>query len=115
MSNYPLGTEFDSNAPWNQQDFEKVIIKGVTCSNTLSKDFKLDAYEDENLVEAFTNQEFSAKEALDLALGFAIKVEKLANIMRKKYPNLSRALTLNTALVKRACEDWNEDEIEVVE
>ena len=114
-NNYPLGAEFDGNAPWNQEDFEKVIVKTVTCSNTLSKDFNVDVYERENLVEAFSNQEFSAKEALDLAAGFAERIEKLAKAMNKKYPNLSRALLMNTGIVLRACKDWNEDELEVVE
>lgn len=35
-SNYPLGTEHDPNAPWNQKDLEEKDIE-VTISVTLSK------------------------------------------------------------------------------
>lgn len=38
--NYPAGTEFDPNAPWNQEDLPEKEIE-VTISMTLSKTVKI--------------------------------------------------------------------------
>ena len=116
MNNYPLGAEYDSSAPYNQSDeFDNVIDIQVTCSNTLSKDFVLSTNQcDEegnlsdncNLTEEFYNQEYSAKQALDLAV-------KLANLVFKK--GITDAELRGAAgEVLDACSDWNEDELEVV-
>ena len=40
MCNVPVGTEYDSNAPWNQKDLSNKEIE-VTVSVTLSKNIKI--------------------------------------------------------------------------
>ena len=112
---FPVGAD-NSSAPWNQSDeSDNVIDIHVTCSNTLSKDFVLSTNQcDEegnlsdncNLTEEFYNQEYSAKQALDLAV-------KLANLVFKK--GITDAELRGAAgEVLDACSDWNEDELEVV-
>lgn len=116
MNNYPLGAEYDSNAPYNQSDkSDNVIDIKVTCSNTLSKDVVLttnqcdkegNLSDDCNLTEEFYAQEYSAKQALDLAVN-------LANLVFKK--GITDAELRGAAgVVQVACDDWNEDELEVV-
>jgi hypothetical protein len=113
---YPSGAEYDSNAPWNQSDeSDNVIDIQVTCSNTLSKDFVLttnqcdnegNLSDDCNLTEEFFEQQYSAKQALDLAV-------KLANLIFKKGLT-DTELRVTAGEVLDACSDWNEDELEVV-
>ena len=117
MNNYPLGADYDSNAPWNQSDeSDNVIDIQVTCSSTLSKDFVLttdqcdsegNLSDDCNLTEEFYNQQYSAKQALDLAV-------KLANLVFKKGLT-DTELRVTAGEVLDACSDWNEDELEVVD
>ena len=116
MSNYPLGAEFDSSAPYNQsEESDNVIDIQVTCSNTLSKDFVLttnqcdaegNLSDDCNLTEEFFTQQYSAKQALDLAV-------KLAHLVFKKDLTDSE-LIVTAGKVLCACSDWNEDELEIV-
>lgn len=118
MSNYPLGAEFDSSAPYNQSDeSDNVIDVQVVCSNTLSKDFVLttdqcdsegNLSDDCNLTEEFYNQQYSAKQALDLAANFAKEIYTTLN--NKEHSGLIAA----AIDVFNACEGWNEDELEVV-
>lgn len=116
MNNYPLGADYDSNAPWNQsEESDNVIDIQVTCSNTLSKNFVLttnqcdsegNLSDDCNLTEEFYMQQYSAKQALDLAV-------KLANLVFKKGLT-DTELRVTAGEVLDACSDWNEDELEVV-
>jgi hypothetical protein len=116
MNNYPAGALEDSRAPYNQSyESDNVIDIQVTCSNTLSKDFVLttnqcdaegNLSDDCNLVEEFYMQQYSAKQALDLAV-------KLANLVFKKGLT-DTELRVTAGEVLDACSDWNEDELEVV-
>ena len=116
MNNYPLGAEFDSSAPYNQsEESDNVIDIQVTCSNTLSKDFVLTTNQCDaegnlsdncNLTEEFLDQQYSTKQALDLAV-------KLANLVFKKGLT-DTELRVTAGEVLDACNDWNEDELEVV-
>jgi hypothetical protein len=86
------------------------------CSNTLSKDFVLttnqcdkegNLSDDCNLTEEFYMQQYSTKQALDLAV-------KLANLVFKKGLT-DTELRVTAGEVLDACSDWNEDELEVVD
>lgn len=114
MNNYPLGTENDSSAPWNTSEKDEVIT--VTCSNTLSKDFEITLPGGENttITEEFFNQQFSAKEALDLVARRADEAKKFIKLLHKKYPNISNKLLFITECIQSICKDWNEDELEIV-
>lgn len=94
----------------------KVIDIQVACSNTLSKDFVLSTdkcdeegnlLDDCNLTEEFCDQQYSAKQALDLAV-------RLANLVFKKGLN-DAELRCTAGEVLDACSDWYEDELEVVD
>lgn len=120
--NYPLGAAEDSRAPWNQEDPCMEEIQ-VICSNTLSKDFIIDAELDENgwvkddfdLLKSFKDEQYSAKECLELAVKYSEEAFKLVKLLQKKYPNIAKKLSDRANNLASACMYWNEDEIEVVQ
>jgi hypothetical protein len=85
-----------------------VSTQKVTCSNTLSKEFEIDVCDGESFEKAFSCQELSVKEALDLAAEFAKRI--YTTLDKKEHSGLVGA----AVEVFNACEGWNEDELEVV-
>lgn len=100
---YAPGTEFDSNAPWNEAESPIELIS-ATVSNTLSKDVKI-VNEDSNLIKSFEESYYSVSEILSNL----INVVKDININGLTDRNLK---ILNN--LTHHCEGWVEDEIEVV-
>ena len=124
-----MGAANDPRAPWNEVPQDCVDIE-VTCSNTLSKsatisvdDYKVDGldedgypdynYEDCDLKTQWSEQLFTAKEALDYAVKCAQEMSKLADIMSNTHPNIARKIKLAAHALKSACNGWDEDEFEV--
>jgi hypothetical protein len=132
MNNYPAGAEYDSNAPWNQNDQEPVGVD-VLVSTTLSKhttietadytpeyweDYDIDDeghtihnggmdynFSDCNFIKDYREQEFTPKELLDVLIKY-LKAEIVGEV--HKEGSIAKRL-LNS------CENWTEDELEVIE
>lgn len=112
---YPQGTEFDSNAPWNNNGLPDKEIE-VTISLTLSKTTKIKVNDykviDENtldfsrcsLVEAVESQ-------VVLPQNLAEYVEGILN-NDTSFKIIKAPKSLKDAL--RDCKDWSVDELEVI-
>ena len=131
---YPPGTEFDTNAPWNQSGTESVEVE-VTISQSLSrsttitvtdyiaeewKDVECDEdsymsrtggidynFSDSDLKGAYEEQEYTIPELLDYLKAYLIAdIAKCSEESGKK-KKLQHILA--------CCEGWKVDETEVIE
>lgn len=122
---YPPGAEFDKNAPWNDPVIPEVSFD-VTISNTLSKPTTVytDQYiphveQDEDGYYAWkdtsdTNWESVYKENHYTALGL---INKFKEFLEKYLPDpiVDHSRYMEFKNLIEECEDWTEDEIEVIE
>ena len=130
---YPLGTEHDPNAPWNQSDPEPVKVE-VVISQTLSRSTKIlitdyiaREYEniesddeggfyrtreieydfsDSDLKGAYEEQEYTIPELLDYLKTYLIADIANCNKDSNKKQKLQHILN--------CCEGWKVDETEII-
>lgn len=131
---YPPGTEFDTNAPWNQSDPEPVEVN-VTISQSLSRSTTITVtdyiakewedcepdkeggfyrtggvdydFSDSDLKGAYEEQEYTIPELLDYLKAYLITDIAECDKESGKKKKLQHIL--------ECCEDWEVDETEVVE
>lgn len=123
---YPLGTEFSSDAPWNQHDnkglgFEVAISQSLSKTATvITTDYKEEEdyddclnqkvivanTEDTNWNRVYAEQHYTPIELINILRNY------LKNDIEHNYTPLS--LTTKENLIKE-CENWIEDETEVIE
>ena len=119
---YPMGAEFDKNAPYNQVDPEPIEIE-VTVSVTLSKTMKikvndyLEEIEDDEEGK-HRNIDFSVCD-LQSAVNSQIYLPQDSGLIFdnyvSKYSNLKNESSYNEAKkIVDDLSDWNVDEMEVV-
>ena len=119
---YPMGAEFDKNAPYNQVEPEPLEIE-VTVSVTLSKTMKIKVndyleeieYDEEG---KHRNIDFSVCD-LDTAVNSQIYLPQDSGLIFdnyiSKYSNLKNESSYNEAKkIVDDLSDWNVDEMEVV-
>lgn len=102
---YPPGAEFDTKAPYNQEDPSEKEVE-VTVSVTLSKTLKIKVYDipDPNLHEA-------VEEQIVLPQNLAMFTESVFNHdLNLKASGMP--LYLKDAIAD--CKDWNTDDFEVI-
>ena len=132
--NYPLGVEYNSNAPWNQTNLEPVKVE-VTISQSLSRstiievtdytatkwddiEYEEDGYinriegidydfSDSDLKGAYEEQEYTIPELLDYLKDYLIIDINECSKESSKRKKLQHILN--------CCEGWEVDETEVVE
>lgn len=123
---YPLGTEFSPDAPWNQHDnkgleFEVAISQSLSKTTTvITTDYKEEEdyddclnqkvmvanTEDTDWNRVYTEQHYTPIELINILRNY------LKNDIEHNYTPLS--LTTKENLIKE-CENWIEDETEVIE
>ena len=132
--NYPLGAEYNSNAPWNQTNPESVKVE-VTISQSLSRsttievtdytatkyddiEYEEDGYinriggidydfSDSDLKGAYEEQEYTIPELLDY-----LKADLIVDINECSKESGKRKALQH---ILNCCEGWEVDETEVVE
>lgn len=131
---YPPGAEYDPNAPYNQDPYEKeprdvdiLISTTLSKSTTIStEDYEVEAWEDAErdedgylvrsggtdyqytaLEDNYTTEEYTIPELLDILYDEANR--------KLKEENLSTEDKVKWTTVLNSCEGWNEDELEVME
>ena len=96
--NYPMGAEYDTNAPWNQPEIEYKEVE-VTISLTISKTTKVTVPDIEKLDDSILKE--------------AVKEQ----IVLPYESDLIRSISGNNPLYRRELEDlsnWIVDDFEVV-
>ena len=125
--NYPEGTD-NSIAPWNQEERESEIIE-VTISQTFSKTVEIEVddyvehkdsdedgvyfwndYSDCNLKDYVDEQHLTIKDILERIPELYSEFESL-NLSNEREVSMFKHSLL---VLANACNDWNEDEMEVV-
>lgn len=131
---YPIGEEYNPNAPYNQSNIEPVEVK-VTISQSLSRSTKIKVtdyianewedtepddegsfyktggieydFSDSDLKEAYEEQEYTIPELLDCLIAYLVKDIAKCNEESSKKKKLKHILS--------CCEGWEVDETEVIE
>lgn len=125
--NYPEGTD-NSIAPWNQEERESEIIE-VTISQTFSKTVEIEVddyvehkdsdedgvyfwndYSGCNLKDYVDEQHLTIKDILERIPELYSEFESL-NLSNEREVSMFKHSLL---VLANACNDWNEDEMEVV-
>lgn len=125
--NYPAGAD-TSSAPWNQEEQESEIIE-VTISQTFSKTVEVEVddyvehkdsdedgiyfwndYSGCNLKDAVDEQHLTIKDILERIPELYSEFESLDLSDKRKVGMFKHSLLV----LANACNDWNEDEMEVV-
>lgn len=106
--NYPLGARNDPCAPYNQKEPPELEFE-VTISQTFSKTVKVktsDYVEDTNWVEIYQEQHFTLQDLLG----------ELKSIAQEKFNLVGEHTSQGKHLksIIEACDDWHNDETEVV-
>ena len=119
---YPMGAEFDKNAPYNQVDAEPIEIE-VTVSVTMSKTVKVKVNDyideiEEDETGKYRNIDFSVCD-LQSAVNSQIYLPQDSGLIFdnyiSKYSNLKNESSYNEAKkIVDDLSDWNVDEMEVV-
>ena len=119
---YPMGAEFDKNAPYNQVESEPLEIE-VTVSVTLSKTMKIKVNDyleeiEEDEEGKHRNIDFSVCD-LQSAVNSQIYLPQDSGLIFdnyiSKYSNLKNESSYNEAKkIVDDLSDWNVDEMEVV-
>lgn len=130
---YPIGEEYNPNAPYNQSNIESILLK-VIISQSLSRsttinvtdyitneweDIEIDKngkfhkiegveydFSDSDLKGAYERQEYTIPELLDYLKDYLI-----ADINKCNEESKKRKLQH----ILKCCEDWEVDETEVIE
>lgn len=125
--NYPAGADI-SSAPWNQEEQESELIE-VTISQTFSKTVEVEVddyvehkgsdeegvyfwndYSGCNLKDAVDEQHLTIKDILERIPELYSEFESLDLSDKREVSMFKHSLLV----LANACNDWNEDEMEVV-
>ncbi len=138
--NYPMGAEFDPNAPWNQED-TKPVDADVCVSYTLSKNCTIPVcdyiaeewheyeaddegntistggvdydFSNSNLNEAFLDNEFTIPELLELLAN--ICDNHIESLSLKEQDSEVKTRMKRWKNIKKSCNGWVVDEFEVTQ
>lgn len=123
---YPPGAEYDPNAPWNEKENEEIEFD-IFVSQTLSKSTKISTSNyakvttvepENNLYEEYvdiTNTDFEQEFKENGHYTPLQLIHTLKDLLESKMETFSKSEQAKWKHVLKECEDWVEDDIEIME
>lgn len=113
IGGYPMGAQYDSNAPYNKNDLPEKEIE-VLVSVTLSKTVKIKV-SDYTIKDSGKDGDGDYFETLDFSESNLKEAVENQIVLPQEAHKWVTPFTLVDANAKRDLENWNIDEFEVIE